>query len=624
MEPTDEVLEISSDEEDYVGSRGGDWLSYLLENEKEDSDEVVVLGEMSGMSVSQKQSNMLSPKEDLDDDDCLILDGDPDKPVEVENDADNGSDELLVVSEKGQIACRDYPHSRHLCARYPFSTNPHEKYCDLCHCYVCDTPAPCIYWGTGVSLGDHCHSTEKEETWRVQRKCFKQGIIAPLPVLKHPETTRSAVPNLSKPCPALACSLPPNNGYTPPVMLPKSSAIRACSSYSNIGAPSIISPRYHQQLAHTQTAHPLPNELTSGRNRLPHHGVSRPTSFSPSSSIIYNSTRNDKSTGGASLGPRLDSSHVKFKRCGGSILSNNRSGHGFDKNNLVHLPQLPRNRHTTVSLPEKNPHTAVSQPQRSHHRTLSQNGSHHRTALQTQRSHYTASSQPLSIHRTTVSQPQRSHYTTELQPHLSHQTTVSHPQTSHHTTSQSQSHHINQIYNDISDTRPVDSFVDINSEQMECQSASQPIPSSNYTDCPSYNMALQPQVHSQPIPLSNEKQNTYLPEFPAPIVTNQNVTNFEMDWVNDTVQGLAPSAENSQLPCMQSPSGPPPVTEANPQCPGDTDPASVDFDFWIQSLGHQQNLESVKDTMSSELGFIPSQDGLVDAAAMLLFDFESS
>ncbi|PIA40083.1 hypothetical protein AQUCO_02500066v1 [Aquilegia coerulea] len=519
---------------------------------------------------------------------------------------------------------------------------------------------------TNIVICDHCHSTEKEEVWRVQRKFFKQGKIGQLPVLKHPETTRSTVSNLPKSCPTLACSQPLNNGYAPPVMLSKSSTIRACSPYSNLAAPSITSPRYHQQPAHTQMTPPLPTQLTSGRNRLPHHGVSRSTSFSPSSSIINNTIRKEKGTGGASLGPRVDS-HVKFKRCGESILTNNRSGHGFDKNTHVHIPQLQRSHHSTVSLPEKNPHTTVPQPQRSHHITVSQDGSHHRTVSQPERSHHTPSSQALSSHHTSVSQPQRSHPTTESQPHQGHQATISLPQRSRHTTSQPQrshhttaqpqrshhtmsqpqrshhttaqpqrSHHVNVIYSSISDTSLVDSFVDINSEPAEYQSASQPILSSSYTDCPSYNMAVQPQVHSQPIPQSSEQnvylqpipqsseQNAYLPENPAPSATNQNIPDFEMNWVNDTVHGVGPSAVSSQHPSMQSPSGPPPVTEVNPQCPGATNSASADFDLdsWIQSL--QPNLESVKDTMSSELGFMPTQDGMVDAAARLLFDFESS
>lgn len=29
-----------------------------------------------------------------------------------------------------QIALRDYPHSRHLCLKFPFKTTPSESYCE--------------------------------------------------------------------------------------------------------------------------------------------------------------------------------------------------------------------------------------------------------------------------------------------------------------------------------------------------------------------------------------------------------------------------------------------------------------------------------------------------------------
>ncbi|KAL5731363.1 hypothetical protein ACHQM5_004098 [Ranunculus cassubicifolius] len=116
-----------------------------------------------------------SEQEDDDDDYCVILECDPDDPVKVVSHdvSENVLDELVVVAEKGQVACRDYPHARHLCTKFPLSTDPHEKYCDLCHCYVCDIRAPCTYWGRGTSSDDHCHSNDKEEKWRIQRKSLQ-------------------------------------------------------------------------------------------------------------------------------------------------------------------------------------------------------------------------------------------------------------------------------------------------------------------------------------------------------------------------------------------------------------------------------------------------------------------
>nr|KYP56040.1 hypothetical protein KK1_002268 [Cajanus cajan] len=89
-----------------------------------------------------------------DEDDCIILEGDPEKGASVVEEATD-SDELLVIGEKGPIACRDYPHARHLCATFPFSSTPHERHCSQCHCYVCDSIAPCLKWGTGSLGSDH-------------------------------------------------------------------------------------------------------------------------------------------------------------------------------------------------------------------------------------------------------------------------------------------------------------------------------------------------------------------------------------------------------------------------------------------------------------------------------------
>ncbi|XP_057535828.1 uncharacterized protein LOC130813925 isoform X3 [Amaranthus tricolor] len=83
--------------------------------------------------------------------------------------------ELYVVPHMGAlVACRDYPHARHSCAKFPFSSTPHENRCALCHCYVCDSVAPCDHWGSGVLTTDHCHATDKEEYWKQERKSFRQ------------------------------------------------------------------------------------------------------------------------------------------------------------------------------------------------------------------------------------------------------------------------------------------------------------------------------------------------------------------------------------------------------------------------------------------------------------------
>ncbi|XP_042007416.1 uncharacterized protein LOC121756026 [Salvia splendens] len=98
---------------------------------------------------------------------CFILEFDPynnldalEFPSTIGND-DNAEEELSFVTEKGQVACRDYPHPRNTCARFPFKKTPHDKHCKLCYCYVCDVSAPCTRW-TGAA--GHCHAL-KDEVW---------------------------------------------------------------------------------------------------------------------------------------------------------------------------------------------------------------------------------------------------------------------------------------------------------------------------------------------------------------------------------------------------------------------------------------------------------------------------
>lgn len=42
-----------------------------------------------------------------------------------------------------------------------------------CHCYVCDSVAPCEHWGNGGCCIDHCHAFEKDAFWGALRQCAK-------------------------------------------------------------------------------------------------------------------------------------------------------------------------------------------------------------------------------------------------------------------------------------------------------------------------------------------------------------------------------------------------------------------------------------------------------------------
>uniref|UniRef100_A0ACD5UQE9 Uncharacterized protein n=1 Tax=Avena sativa TaxID=4498 RepID=A0ACD5UQE9_AVESA len=170
--PPREVVEISSDEEEEEVDGSA------LVARKLRFDEVGDEG--ANLGVGKKKSESCCGKED---EDCVVLDSDPDGAVAVGE--ENGSagfggssDDLLIVAEKGQVACRDFPHPRHLCSILPFISTSHFKHCSMCYCFVCDAPAPCIYWGTGVWTDDHCHGTDKEMRWKILRQAIKCG---PLP-----------------------------------------------------------------------------------------------------------------------------------------------------------------------------------------------------------------------------------------------------------------------------------------------------------------------------------------------------------------------------------------------------------------------------------------------------------
>ncbi|WVZ59207.1 hypothetical protein U9M48_009393 [Paspalum notatum var. saurae] len=217
MAPVGGVVDISSDEEGpSMGDEG--WMSALFDLDDdafgEDIDEIMIMSEtpapqtpetiarrdyfldlMASLPSPPLQrtntpdhllvKNLLASLPPLhkkasadsgcdeDDDDCVVLDGDPDKAVTVADEegsaGDGSSDELQIVAEKGPIACRDFPHSRHSCSNLPFSSTSHLKHCNMCHCFVCDAPAPCKYWGNSTSADDHCHATDKEEKWKKLR-----------------------------------------------------------------------------------------------------------------------------------------------------------------------------------------------------------------------------------------------------------------------------------------------------------------------------------------------------------------------------------------------------------------------------------------------------------------------
>ncbi|XP_041005401.1 uncharacterized protein LOC121250353 isoform X3 [Juglans microcarpa x Juglans regia] len=308
MDPMPVILDISSDEEMGLSEpQGGDgdgddfdWISKLFDgaDDKEpgnDSDDVVVLGE--SINTNRKSKSSKSTMGDTDDD-CVILEGDPDNPIAVVDDAVGGSDELNIVGEKGQIACRDYPHPRHHCAKYPFSSTPHERHCEQCHCYICESLAPCLHWVTGISNVDHCHATDKEEIWKIKRKSFKLGGSAPLPGIKSSDASLPAA--LAQLQAQLLDNIPLAPNPMPQNQVSRPNIIRACSKVASYAVPNIIGQGRSQQPA---------SVLVKTRT---HPRLVSPHLLGVRNSVI----QRDRAMTVGNAGPGFVPSHTMFKKTG--------------------------------------------------------------------------------------------------------------------------------------------------------------------------------------------------------------------------------------------------------------------------------------------------------------------
>ncbi|XP_039005762.1 uncharacterized protein LOC120133186 [Hibiscus syriacus] len=283
------------------------WLSEVLETVDkvfDDPDEVLVVGEVNPTKKSKSPNSVARKVADEDDGDCVVLEGDPDKALSDVNDLHEDSDECLIVGQKGQIACRDYPHPRHDCARFPFSSTSHEQYCELCHCFVCDLKAPCSYWGSGTRTTDHCHATDKEERWKNMRKTSRHARKFPIPVTKAPVISHStAIPRLNQaPCDDTQFTLQNQvsrliltqaaRNQMPQTHIQQPSLIRARSS-SRCRVPYNPSVGSQRVLNRTMHPHPVSHQL---------HGVHN--------TVI----RRDRGTRIRNLGPQFVSSNTLSKR----------------------------------------------------------------------------------------------------------------------------------------------------------------------------------------------------------------------------------------------------------------------------------------------------------------------
>ncbi|KAG7545820.1 hypothetical protein ISN44_As12g012510 [Arabidopsis suecica] len=241
------VVDVSSDEED---DKPVDY-SYLFDE---------ILG-ISDEKKPIKSTDLLNE----DDDDCVILDCDPTaKETAIET---CGTDEVLVVGQKGEIACRDFPHPRHACAKYPFKSTLHQTFCEMCHCYVCDTRAPCPFWFSGgISNIDHCHANDKEKTWKNQRECIRTGNMLSRAVSKPASTKlqfkraprRRSVP---VPVPSLHNSSSPGTQF----------GIRACSTATRVASRPKTYTRPGNRTEQSRTLQQNPGLQPQAVQSLPNH-----------------------------------------------------------------------------------------------------------------------------------------------------------------------------------------------------------------------------------------------------------------------------------------------------------------------------------------------------------------
>ncbi|CAF1758866.1 unnamed protein product, partial [Brassica napus] len=117
-------------------------LSELGENMETKKEEVTPL---KGCLKTRQDMKRIEETED-----CFILDFNPFDSFDVKN--------LFLP-----VACRNFPHPRHLCLNFPFGSTPNATHCHLCYCCICDKPAPCAQW-----MSSHCSASADSVEWRTR------------------------------------------------------------------------------------------------------------------------------------------------------------------------------------------------------------------------------------------------------------------------------------------------------------------------------------------------------------------------------------------------------------------------------------------------------------------------
>ncbi|KAJ7972571.1 RPM1 interacting protein 13 [Quillaja saponaria] len=591
------VLDISSDEEfpldELPKSFDYDyWIKEFIgmdDKELDDSDEVVVVGEVNPKEKSRSSKQTVKDVED----DCILLDRNPYNLVTSMNEKANGSDELQIVGEKGQIACRDYPHPRHLCAKFPFTSTPHERHCDQCHCYVCDSLAPCVRWGTGISSTDHCHATEKSDIWKIQRTNFKQGKTSPLIASKSFVTTAFLTPPLVNQVPPLV-RLAPNSITQDRVSsptktsdscllnsIPQSQAsgprtIHACSSSLN-------------SLSQNQDSQPNTMHACSTRTNLTgpgviRHGTNQDSGFLSARSrhlprqwlgVRNNVIQRDRANSVTSnLGSQFVPSHMMFKGAGtvGSALTINGSAVSSGDCNRTHVASQCSGYHTPRGV--------------SNHRNPGR----------------------LDDVWPSTNLPSYTH-PTSMHPNLDHagESTVS---------SEPQGH--SQPLSQVNDSQSFQQRIQgqyVHPSHADCQILDEYVNQFNIASQPVYQHGIQSENisghgnHSQ-----NAIKQTSHQGSQSQSAINADFSAYDFSWVESTSQINQPAAGSSHLGSTGSGTQLPPVMDSNTQFTGISNLSSLDFEF-EDCLLENQSLPVVSDGLvPSELNILSPEPTPIDAA----------
>lgn len=235
-----------------------------------------------------------------------------------------------------------------------------------CHCYVCDSLAPCLKWGTGILSSDHCHANDKTELWKIQRKNFKLGQTSPLPASTNSGASFRAVIRAVHSQQSNAIHELRNQAsrstaiHTRPSRASRPTKMHALSPSLNSGVQNQVSRPINIPICHTATNKTIPNGANHGRclesgsalarNRYRPHSAPRQLLGVRSHAI-----QRERGSGASSLGPQFLRPHTISKGVVSSVgdtLTANHSSRGLSgfNNHVNAVVQKSDRFHTTTGF----------------------------------------------------------------------------------------------------------------------------------------------------------------------------------------------------------------------------------------------------------------------------------